>query len=194
VNLGPNLTDTNLSGSGGTLGALLSLYDPTTGTGRIPGYMSTLDGIANDLVTTVNGAISGADANGPAAPPFFDPTGTTAATIALNPALSASGSNPPYTAAEANAAGQLAGGTADGNYDGFVTQIGADTQSAQNAQQTRQALLTAIGNQRESISGVSLDEEMTNLIQFQQAYQASARVMSTINSTMTSLLNMVGAG
>jgi flagellar hook-associated protein 1 FlgK len=192
VNLGQNLTDTNLSGSGGTLGALLSMYDPTTGTGTIPTYMSTLDGIANDLVTTVNGAISSADAKGPSAPPFFSPTGTTAATIQLNPALAASGSNPPYTAAEANAVGVLAGGTTDQDYDGFVTEVGADTQAAQNAQQTRQALLTAIGNQRESISGVSLDEEMTNLIQFQQAYQASARVMNTLNTTMSALLSMVG--
>jgi flagellar hook-associated protein 1 len=72
-----------------------------------------------------------------------------------------------------------------------VTQIGSDVQSAQNAQQTAQSLLTAIGNQRQSISGVSLDEEMTNLIQFQQAYQASARVMSTINDTFSSLLSMV---
>ena len=52
--------------------------------------------------------------------------------------------------------------------------------------------MTAIGNQRQSISGVSLDEEMTNLIQYQQSYQASARVMSTINDTFTSLLNMLG--
>jgi flagellar hook-associated protein 1 FlgK len=192
VNLAPNLAHANLTGSGGTLGALLSIYDASTGTGRIPSYMSTLDGIAKQLVTTVNSAISGADASGPSAKPFF--TGTTAATIAVNPAVTASGTTPPYTAAEANAVAGLASGPADQAYAGFVTQIGSDVQSAQNAQQTRQALMTAIDNQRQSISGVSLDEEMTNLIQFQQAYQASARVMSTLNTTMSSLLNMVGAG
>ena len=168
------------------------VYDANTGTGRIPSYTSTLDGIAKQLVTTVNGAISGADASGPSAKPFF--TGTTAATIAVNPALTASGTTPPYSAAEANAVAGLASGPADQAYDGFVTQIGSDVQSAQNAQQTRQALMTAIDNQRQSISGVSLDEEMTNLMTYQQAYQASARVMNAINETLNTLINQVGAG
>lgn len=194
VDLTDNLTDSNLSGAGGTLGSLLGLYDSTTGTGKIADYSTTLDGVANDLVTTVNGAISGADASGPSATPFFDPTGTTAATIAVNPSLTSNGTTPPYTEDEANAVAALSGGTADQAYKAFVTQVGSDVQSAQNAQQTSQALLTAIGNQRQSISGVSLDEEMTNLIQFQQAYQASARVMSTINDTIGTLINMVGAG
>ncbi len=191
VDLTDNLTDSNLNGSGGTLGSLLGLYDSTTGTGKIADYSTTLDGIANDLVTTVNGAISGADASGPSATPFFDPTGTTAATIAVNPSLTANGTTPPYTGAEATAVAGLSKGTASQAYSAFVTQVGGDVQSAQNAQQTSQSLLTAIGNQRQSISGVSLDEEMTNLIQYQQAYQASARVMSTINDTISTLLSMV---
>ncbi|HUA04124.1 MAG TPA: flagellar hook-associated protein FlgK [Solirubrobacteraceae bacterium] len=194
VDLTDNLTDANISGAGGTLGALLGLHDATTGTGQIDTYMATLNTVANQLVTTVNGAISGADSSGPTATPFFDPTGTTAATIAVNPSLTSNGTTPPYTATEANAVAALSGGTADQSYKAFVTQVGSDVQSAQNAQQTSQSLLTAIGNQRQSISGVSLDEEMTNLIQFQQAYQASARVMSTINDTIGTLLSMVSSG
>jgi flagellar hook-associated protein 1 FlgK len=189
VDLTDNLTDSNLSGSGGTLGSLLGLYDATTQTGQIATYSSTLDTVANQLATTVNSAISGADAAGATAPPFF--TGTTAATIAVNPAVTASATSPPYTEAEANAVANLSGGTAQQSYNAFVTQVGSDVSSAQNAQTTSQSLLTAISNQRQSISGVSLDEEMTNLIQYQQAYQASARVMSTINDTFTSLLGMV---
>jgi flagellar hook-associated protein 1 FlgK len=189
VDLTDNLTDTNLSGSGGTLGSLLGLYDSTTGKGQIATYSSTLDTVANQLATTVNSAISGADAAGATAPPFF--TGTTAATIAVNPAVTASATNPPYTEDEANAVAGLSGGTAQQTYNAFVTQVGSDVSSAQNAQTTAQSLLTAISNQRQSVSGVSLDEEMTNLIQYQQAYQASARVMSTINDTFTSLLGML---
>jgi flagellar hook-associated protein 1 len=194
VDLSDNLTDTNLSGAGGTLGSLLSLHDATTGTGQIDTYMTTLNSVASQLVSTVNGAISGADASGPTATPFFDPTGTTAATIAVNPSLSANSTTPPYTTDEANAVASLSGGAAQQTYNAFVTQVGSDVQSAQNSQQTAQSLLTAIGNQRQSVSGVSLDEEMTNLIQFQQAYQASARVMSTINDTIGTLLNMVSSG
>src|SRR5580693_8820646 len=101
VDLTDNLTDSNLSGSGGTLGSLLGLYDATTQTGQIATYSSTLDTVAHQLATTVNSAISGADAAGATAPPFF--TGTTAATIAVNPAVTASATSPPYTEAEANA-------------------------------------------------------------------------------------------
>jgi flagellar hook-associated protein 1 len=190
VNLGPNLTDANLSGAGGTVGALLGLYDSSTGTGRIANYLTTLNGVANTLATSVNNAISGADASGPSAPPFF--TGTTAATIAVNPSLSSSSTA--YTAAEAGAVANLSGGSADQAYNALVTQIGGDVQSAQSAQSTSQSLLTAIGNQRQSVNGVSLDEEMTNLITYQQAYQASARVMNAIDATLNTLINQVGAG
>ncbi|MGO9908162.1 MAG: flagellar hook-associated protein FlgK [Solirubrobacteraceae bacterium] len=193
VNLSQNLTDSNLNGSSGTLGALLGQYDANaaggTPTGTLVNYMNSLNGVANQLVTTVNSAISTADPQGATAPAFFDPSGTTAATISVNSSLSSSGT--PYTAAEATAVSSLSGGQAEQSYQAFVTQVGGDVQSAQNAQSTSQSLLTAISNQRQSVSGVSLDEEMTNLIQFQQAYQASARVMSTINDTFTSLLDMV---
>ena len=68
------------------------------------------------------------------------------------------------------------------------------SQAAQNTQATAQAVLTAVSNQRQSVSGVSLDEEMTNLIQFQQAYQASARVMNAIDSALSTLISSVGRG
>jgi flagellar hook-associated protein 1 FlgK len=191
VDLTDNLTDANLSGSGGTVGALLGLYDSSTGAGKIADYLTTVNGVTNNLVTSVNGAIAGADSAGATAPPFFDPTGTTAATIAVNPAVSSASA--PYTQAEAQAAGALRGGSADQSYNAFVTQIGSDVKSTQNAQQTAQSLLTAISNQRQSVSGVSLDEEMTNLITYQQAYQASARVMNAINETLNTLINQVGA-
>jgi flagellar hook-associated protein 1 FlgK len=192
VDLSDNLTDTNLSGSSGTLGSLLGLYDATTGTGTIAGYATKLDNVTNQLVTAVNGAISGADAAGATAPAFFAPTGTTAATIAVNSSLSSS--SPPYTAAEAGAVSKLTGGAADQAYNAFVTQIGSDVSAANSAQQTSQSLLSAINNQRQSISGVSLDEEMTNLIQYQQAYQASARVMNAIDETLSTLIQTVGGG
>jgi flagellar hook-associated protein 1 FlgK len=194
VNLAPNLADQNLSGSGGQLGALLGLYDSTSGTGQLQSYITGpggLNAVASSLASTVNGAIAGADTSGPSAPPFF--TGATAATIAVNPAIAMSTTSPPYTAAEASAVNGLSGGVANQTYNAFVAKVGADVQSVQNGLQTGQSLLTAISNQRQSVSGVSLDEEMTNLIQQQQAYQAAARVMNAIDSTLTTLLNVVGA-
>jgi flagellar hook-associated protein 1 len=190
-----NLTQSNLSGAGGTLGSLLNLntYDSTTGTnsGQLQNYLGALDSFASNLASTVDSTIAGADSAGATAPAFF--TGSTAATIAVNSTVTESRSSPPYTATEADAVFGLSGSANDPTqaYSALVTQVGSDVQSTQNAQSTAQSLLTAIGNQRQSVSGVSLDEEMTNLIGYQQAYQASARVMSTINDTFTALIGMV---
>jgi flagellar hook-associated protein 1 FlgK len=194
VNLSQNVTDANLSGSSGQLGALLGLYDSTTGAGQLQNYLTSLNGVTAQLVSTVNGAIAGADPQGASAPPFFVASGTTAASIAVNPAVVPSLSSPPYTAAEAGAAAGLAGGAADQSYGAFVSRVGGDVQAAQNAQQTAQSVQSAVSNQRQSVDGVSLDEEMTNLVTYQQAYQASARVMNAIQTTLNTLITQVGGG
>ena len=77
----------------------------------------------------------------------------------------------------------------------FVSKVGSDTAAAQGTQTNAQAssLLQAIDGQRQSVSGVSLDEEMTNLITYQRSYQASARVMNAIDTTLDTLINQVGA-
>jgi flagellar hook-associated protein 1 FlgK len=86
----------------------------------------------------------------------------------------------------------LSGGQADQTYNAFVSGIGSDVQASQSTQLNAQSLLTAINNQRQSVSGVSLDEEMTNLITYQRSYQASARMMSAIDSALDTLINHTG--
>ena len=54
--------------------------------------------------------------------------------------------------------------------------------------------LTTIDGQRQSVSGVSVDEEMTNLVQFQHGYDAAARLLTTINSMLDTLINHTGLG
>ena len=53
-------------------------------------------------------------------------------------------------------------------------------------------LTDSINDRRQSISGVSMDEEMTNLVRFQRGYQASARAMSTIDEMLDTLINRTG--
>jgi flagellar hook-associated protein 1 FlgK len=53
-------------------------------------------------------------------------------------------------------------------------------------------LTDAVEDRRQSASGVSLDEEMTNLIRFQRGYQASARTMSTLDEMLDVLINRTG--
>lgn len=171
------------SAAGGKLGSLLDL---SSSTGPIGTMLSSLDNVANQVISSVNGLQPSS--------PFF--TGTSAGTIAVSATASTIQASSSSTSGAdlAQAIGNLAGGTADQSYASFVAQVGNSVQAANSTQATQQAVLTAVSNQRQSVSGVSLDEEMTNLIQYQQAYQASARVMNAINSTLDTLINSVGAG
>lgn len=166
------------SSYGGKLGALANLADTSSG-GAIQSLSDQLDGVATGLVSQVNTALGGQ---------FL--SGSSVATLALSgtaPAvLSAAG------AAGATAAAALSGGTTDQAYATFVDAVGTSVQSAQNAATTAQALVSSVSNQRQSVSGVSLDEEMSNLITFQQGYEASARMMQTMDSVISTLINSVG--
>ena len=53
-------------------------------------------------------------------------------------------------------------------------------------------LTDAVENRRQSVSGVSMDEEMSNLVRFQRAYQASSRAMSTMDEMLDVLINRTG--
>jgi flagellar hook-associated protein 1 FlgK len=86
----------------------------------------------------------------------------------------------------------LRGGTGDKLYTGFVTRIGGDLKNAQRGEANATVLLNSIEDRRQSTSGVSMDEEMTNLVRFQRGYQASARVMSTMDAMLETLINRTG--
>jgi flagellar hook-associated protein 1 FlgK len=64
--------------------------------------------------------------------------------------------------------------------------------TAKDNQTNFQATVTAVANQRQSVSGVSLDEEMTNLITFQRGYQASARTLTVMSAMLETLIEHTG--
>jgi flagellar hook-associated protein 1 FlgK len=76
-------------------------------------------------------------------------------------------------------------------YGEMVTDIGIKTHQARVNGDAQKALLNQAIEMRESISGVNLDEEAANLLKFQQAYQASAQVITIANSVFQSLINAV---
>jgi flagellar hook-associated protein 1 FlgK len=84
------------------------------------------------------------------------------------------------------------GGAADTSYQSLVQTIGSLTQGADNQETTQSALQTQITNQRQSVEGVDLSNEMANLISEQQSYQASAKVMNAFSTVMDSLMEVVG--
>ncbi len=72
-----------------------------------------------------------------------------------------------------------------------ISTLGIDGQRADRMVDNQNTLVEQLNNQRTSISGVSLDEEMANLIQFQQAYNAAAKVINTTNQVLDSLMGII---
>jgi flagellar hook-associated protein 1 FlgK len=69
--------------------------------------------------------------------------------------------------------------------------VGELTQNAQNLATYQTNTMSVLTQQQQSVEGVSLDEELTKLMQYQNAYQASAQLISTADNFLTTVLNMV---
>ena len=158
---------------GGRAGGLLEAVRPG---GTLDSYLSSLDSVATSLTTSVNGAYGGT---------FLESTDSAhpAGSLRISPALVAAPSTINAGTAGQGAndialrVSQLRDGAPDGAYRSFVTRIGTDVQEATRQVTNAQALTDSVEDRRQSVAGVSLDEEMTNMIKFQRSYQAASRAM-----------------
>lgn len=80
-------------------------------------------------------------------------------------------------------------GSFDDYYSGMIGKLGVDSASTQKNKGNTQTLLDSIDKNRQSVSAVSLDEEMTDMVKYQQAYNASARMITVINECLDKLIN-----
>ena len=177
-----NWPQTLTPAAGGQLGALLGLVSPT---GALSGYSAALDSVAAAVASTVNALHTST--------PFF--AGNTAATltVALTSSQVQTSSVPAAGGNDvALAIANLRGGAADQGYAALVERVGSTVKNAQDEQSNFQTTVTAVNNQRQSVSGVSLDEEMTNLISYQRGYQASARTLTAMDSMLETLIEHTG--
>lgn len=83
-------------------------------------------------------------------------------------------------------------GTFDFYYSAMIGDLGVSAQSANRNMDNVQVLVDSVENNRQSVSGVSLDEEMTNMITFQHAYNASARMITIIDEMLDKIINGMG--
>ncbi|MBI5463823.1 MAG: hypothetical protein HY966_02565, partial [Ignavibacteriales bacterium] len=202
ISITAGTSSTPLGINAGELGSILDAYNT-----KLPGYLSSLDTLAGALVSTVNTIHAGGYGLG-AAPStgvaFF--TGTTAASIGVNAAVA---NNPSLVAASSDGSpgdNKIALALADAGqnlvlqsntasvadyYNGFVGNLGTAIKTAQNSATSQGLILAQLQNQRSSVSGVSIDEEMVKMIQYQRAYQASARVVTSADELMRTILQMV---
>ena len=174
---------------------------------KIAGYMSSLDELAQTLSTQVNTLhAAGYGLNGSHGDDLF--SGSGAADMAVNPdilddpnriAAASAADTAPGDASKASAIADLStaltmsGGTAtfDEAADTLVSQVGQDVQTAGSFQSQQSDMVAYLENYRESVSGVSLDEEMVNLVKYQAAYNAAAKMITIGDDMLTSLMNMV---
>jgi flagellar hook-associated protein 1 FlgK len=179
-----------LTAPGGKLGALI---DITKAGGTIDSYRADLNNVVKTLADSVNLLHNpgGTGTN------FFAYTaGAEAGSLTVN-VTTATVKTSTTGAAGGNdvalAISGLRGGTPDKLYTSFVTRIGGDLKNAMRGAANANVLLNSIEDRRQSTSGVSMDEEMTNLVRYQRGYQASARMMSTMDQMLDTLINRTGA-
>jgi flagellar hook-associated protein 1 FlgK len=82
--------------------------------------------------------------------------------------------------------------TFDDYYRSILGKLGVQTQEAQRQTNNTQLILDSVDYRRQSVSGVSLDEEMANLVQLQHAYNSSARMVTTVDQMLDTIINRMG--
>jgi len=198
--LDPNGANITSQLTGGDLGGSLQTRDTT-----IVGLQNQLDTLANEFASAFNAAQSkGYDQNGNVGQNFFTIPATTSGSAAniqmaiTDPTLLAASSDG-TSGSDGNLANLSAvqtntlpsGQTPAGTYSSLVYQIGSITANANAESSATTSSLTQLTDQQNSVSGVSIDQESANLITYQQAYEAAARVVSTVQALMTATMSMV---
>ncbi len=173
----------------------------------IPDTLNKLNALATGLINAVNGVhTTGYGLDNTTGQAYF--SGTDASNIAINATIAA---NPQQiaTAAAANAVGDssialaianlqqsatMSAGTEtfDEFYANMVSVLGADVNRAKGLADSGDVLYSHLDSLRLSVSGVNLDEELTNLNSAQHAYNSAARVVTVIDEMLDTLINRTG--
>jgi len=162
----------------------------------LPSYRAQLDDIARLLHHTVNTSHAGGlGTDGSTGQPFF--SGTTAASITVDPALttaslaaSASGSTADGNNALAVATALRGGSPSVGDtLRGLGSRIGQATANANRNAATQKASVISAQAVRASADGVSVDEEMVDLVKYQHSYEAAAKVISIADGMLDKIIN-----
>jgi flagellar hook-associated protein 1 FlgK len=190
-----------LNASGGQLGGLLEVRDDILQT-----HMDTLNNLTKSIVERVNSEHSkGAGLNGRTGGFFTE--GSDASTISVQSdlqttpagvAASATGTTGDNTISNAISDIKtdrfLNNQTINETYTGFVSVIATQSKEASTMSKTFDLSVSQLSTQKDSLAGVSLDEELSNMIKFQQSYNAAARIFSVVDDMLDVMINRTGAG
>jgi flagellar hook-associated protein 1 FlgK len=186
--------------TGGDMGGALQARDQ-----NLPAYSGALDSLAFAIGNAVNQQNEqGVDSSGNPGQAIFSLPGSAAgaaasisvsatdpgAIAAASPGEGSSGNDNATALANLSTVNMVGSQTATGFLASFLSQVGNDTSAATTDNTAQQATLTQLTTQRDSLSGVSLDEEASNLTQYQRSYQAASQVFTIVNSLMASAINL----
>lgn len=179
---------TPLTITGGSIGGNITARD-----GALATLQSGLDAVASNLITQVNTVYNASTGEN-----FF--TGADASDIAVNSSVGASDLNTAVSndgSLASNLANlattpisSLKNQTLQASYDSTVSGLGDSIDIATGQLNSNQTVAQMLSNQQSSVSGVNTDEEMTNLIEFQKAYEASAELISTVSNMLETVIDM----
>nr|MBN2276235.1 flagellar hook-associated protein FlgK [candidate division Zixibacteria bacterium] len=174
----------------------------------IPEYMAALDDMAASLAASVNALHqTGYGLDGSTGISFFDMSDVSASGLSLNSIIENDVNN--IAASQSGAIGDnsnalaiadlrnsrfMSRGTATISefYQGLVGQIGVETGKATTLKENYSLLTSQIDNSRQSVQGVSLDEEMAQMIKFQHAYDAAARIITVMDEALDTVILGMG--
>ncbi|HKM86288.1 MAG TPA: flagellar hook-associated protein FlgK [Terriglobales bacterium] len=194
--------DITSSLTGGSLAGLIQIRDQ-----EIPSIGSSLDQLAAGLANGLNTAnAEGTDLENPPQqgsdiflPPPVGGVGAAATlTVSMTDPSKIAASSDGTTGSNGNLANLSAvadnalanGQTPIDSYANLVSQVGSDTANTSADADSSNLILQQLQDENGSVSGVSLNEEAANLIQYQTAYQSAAKVVSTINLLLLDAVNL----
>ncbi|WP_263384272.1 flagellar hook-associated protein FlgK [Granulicella arctica] len=199
VAAGPSAVDVTASITGGSLGGVLQARS------QLSTFSSSLDALAYAVGTQVNTQnAAGLDGSGNAGGAIFTLSATSAGAAG---SISLATSNPNGIAAAAVGQGatgngnavalaalatgtSVSGQTPSASFASFLAQIGTAVSAATSDNAVQQASLTQLTSLRDSVSSVSLNQEASNLTQYQRSYEAAAKVFSIVDELLADALNL----
>ena len=174
---------------------------------KIVAFQQSLDLLAGTLVTEVNAVHAGGfGLDGSSGTEFFNSARTTAREMAVADAIMndldkiAASSSATGTGDGSNALALsdlrseriLGGGTqtVEEYYSGLIGRVGAEAKEIYTDAEGQRLVIDQIETRRKNLQGVSINEEAVSLILFQRAYQAAARIITTVDEMMQTAVNM----
>ncbi|WP_369131863.1 flagellar hook-associated protein FlgK [Modestobacter sp. I12A-02662] len=183
---------------GGTAGGEVEVLSTV-----IPQYRDALDKTAADLAAAVNAAhATGTDGYGALGGDLLESSDggpITAANLAVaitDPGRLAASSVPGKVSADGSHALAMARlgetGGVDSGYRQLITQLGVEASVSTRNVTIQSTITSTVDTNRQAVSGVSLDEEMTQMLTFQHGYQAAARMITAMDELLSTLINSTG--